>query len=196
MRKIVAAVAAAPVARHKAPMTHSTCQGPSRAPAGGGGCAAGRRRPAAGRSACGAPPPCSTSNMGRVMTTAGAVMAQRGRGLHAPLDAQDAHAPGRSACCPSRPGRCWPAADCRPGSRPGRRPGATAITATWPLPVLDGDQGHHGRGGQADHRGQAVHAVDQVQGIDAAQQPQDGQRDAEPAQVDAASRRATMKSTE
>ena len=45
-----------------------------------------------------------------------------------------------------------------------------------------GDDAHHGRRGQADDRGQAVHAVDEIQGVDAAQQPEDRQRDSRPTQ--------------
>ena len=47
-----------------------------------------------------------------------------------------------------------------------------------------GDHAHHHGRGKADQRGQTVHAVDQIQGIDAAQQPDDGQRNAGPAQRD------------
>ena len=52
------------------------------------------------------------------------------------------------------------------------------------LSLAGGDDAQHGGGRQAHDRRQPVHAVEQIQGVDAADQPQDRQRDAQPTQFD------------
>ena len=54
------------------------------------------------------------------------------------------------------------------------------------MALAGGDHAHHGGGRKADDRRQPVHAVDQIQGVDAADQPEDRQRNAQPAQLDRA----------
>ena len=59
-----------------------------------------------------------------------------------------------------------------------------AIMATWSCPWLAAITPNMAAVERPDDRRQPVHAVDEIQGVDAADQPKDRQRNAQPTQFD------------
>ena len=158
-RKIVAAVAAAPVVRHSAPSRQRTCQGvqprSSRRWWMWSRSGESNRRPVSLRRTIAA----TMSNIGRVITTAGAVIASVAEVFSdpwipsRPTRQSDHHAAGVAEEDAGR----REVVDQEAGQRSGQHDGHHGHVV---VALAGGDHAQHGGGRKADDRRQAVHAVD------------------------------------